>query len=60
VTKPTPENVAKALDAIADVVWAYRPKTKTKGAKKRRKREAKIENSSRKERNCAETWGSQI
>jgi hypothetical protein len=43
VTKPTlPENVPKALDAIADVVLAYRPKAKTKSAKKRRKHATKI------------------
>jgi hypothetical protein len=41
VTK-TPENVPKALDAIADVVLAYRPKPKTKGAKKRKKAAAKL------------------
>jgi hypothetical protein len=41
VTK-TPENVPKALDAIADVVLAYKPKPKTKSAKKRKKRVAKI------------------
>jgi len=34
----TPE----VLDAIADVVLAYRPKPKTKPAKKRKKRAAKI------------------
>ena len=36
MTKP-PENVPKALDAIADVVLAYKPKPKTKPAKKRNK-----------------------
>jgi hypothetical protein len=36
-----PENVPKALDAIADVVLAYRPKPKSKTAKKRRKRGVK-------------------
>jgi hypothetical protein len=41
VTK-TSENVPKALDAIADVVLAYKPKAKTKGAKKRKKRAVKI------------------
>ena len=30
MTKPTPENVPKALDAIADIVLAYKPKPKTK------------------------------
>ena len=34
MTKPTPENVPKALDAIADIVLAYRPKPKTKAAKR--------------------------
>ena len=40
--KPVPERVPKALDAIADVVLAYKPKPKTKPAKKRKKRAAKI------------------
>jgi hypothetical protein len=43
VTKPTlPENVPKALDAIADVVLAYKPKAKTKGAKKRKRHAARL------------------
>ncbi len=37
-----PENVPKALDAIADVVLAYKPKPKTKPAKKRKKRTVKL------------------
>jgi hypothetical protein len=43
VTKPI-ENVPKALDAISDIVLAYRtkPKPKTKPAKKRKRRSAKI------------------
>ncbi len=41
MTKP-PENVPKVLDAIVDVVLAYKPKPKSKGAKKRKKRAAKI------------------
>jgi len=41
VTK-APENVPKALDAIADVVLTYKPKPKTKPAKKRKNRSAKI------------------
>jgi hypothetical protein len=40
VTK-LPENVPKALDAIADVVLAYKPKPKTKPGKRRKKRAAK-------------------
>jgi hypothetical protein len=40
VTKP--ENTPKALDAIADVVLAYKPKPKTKPAKKRKKLAAKL------------------
>jgi hypothetical protein len=40
VTKP--ENVPKSLDAIADVVLAYKPKPKTKPAKKRKKMARKI------------------
>jgi hypothetical protein len=42
MTKMTPENVPKALDDIADVVLSYKPKAKTKPAKKRKKRVAKI------------------
>jgi hypothetical protein len=43
VTKPTlPENIPKALDAIADVVLAYKPKPKTNPAKKRKKRAAQL------------------
>ena len=41
MTKP-PENVPKALDAIADVVLAYKPKPKTKPAKKRKTKAKKI------------------
>jgi hypothetical protein len=38
VTKPIPETVPKALDAIADVVLAYRPKVaKAKLTKKKKK-----------------------
>jgi hypothetical protein len=37
-----PENVPKALDAIADVVLAYKPKPKSAPGKKRKKRAAKI------------------
>ena len=32
----------KALQAIADVVLAYRPKPKSKAAKKRKRKEAKL------------------
>jgi hypothetical protein len=32
----------KALDAIADIVLAYRPKPKSKPAKKRKQKAAKI------------------
>ena len=42
MTKPMPEKVPKALDTIADVVLAYKPKPKTKPAKKRKRRAAKI------------------
>ncbi len=42
MTKPDPENVPKILDAIADLVLAYKPKPKTKPAKKRKKRAAQI------------------
>ncbi len=37
-----PENVPKALDAIADAVLAYKPKPKTKPGKKRKRLAAKI------------------
>ena len=36
-----PENVPKVLDTIADVVLAYKPKAKTKAAKKRKARASK-------------------
>jgi hypothetical protein len=42
----TPENVPKVLDAIADIVLAYKPKPKTKGAKKRKKIGAKVRSQS--------------
>ena len=38
MTKPTPDGVPKALDAIADVVLAYKPKP----AKKRKKKAKKL------------------
>jgi len=41
MSKPA-ENVPKALDAMIDVVLAYKPKPKTKPAKKRKRRAAKI------------------
>ena len=41
MTKPTPEKPPKALDAIVDKVLAYKPKVKTKAAKKRKKLAAK-------------------
>lgn len=46
MTKP-PENTPKALDAIADIVLAYKPKPKTGPGKKRKKRAVKIANSTR-------------
>jgi len=39
MSKPTPP---KELDAIADVVLAYRPKQKSKPGKKRKRRAAKL------------------
>lgn len=36
------QNPPKALDAIVDVVLAYRPKPKTKPARRRKQRAAKI------------------
>jgi hypothetical protein len=41
MTKP-PENVPKALDAMIDIVLAYKPKPKSKSAKKRKKRTARL------------------
>ena len=41
MTKP-PENTPKVLDAIADIVLAYKPKPKSKRARKRKKLAAKI------------------
>jgi hypothetical protein len=41
MSKP-PEDVPKELNAMIDVVLAYRPKPKSKPAKKRKKRAAKI------------------
>jgi len=38
----TKENSPKELGAIADVVLAYRPKPKTKPAKKRRRRQKRL------------------
>ena len=35
-------NIPKELDAIADVVLAYRPKPKSKPGKKRKQRAAKL------------------
>ncbi len=42
-----PENVPKALDVIADVVLAYKPKPKTKPAKKRNRRAKKLSKESK-------------
>ena len=41
--RPPPE-----LDAIVDLVLAYRPKAKTDGAKKRKRKAKKIERETRK------------
>lgn len=41
-TKPAPQKPPKALDAIADVILAYRPKPKTKPARKRQRIRRKI------------------
>ncbi len=40
--KPKLEGVPKELDAIADVVLAYKPKPKSRTGKKRKKRARKI------------------
>jgi hypothetical protein len=42
MTEPPSQKPPKALDAMIDVVLAYKPKPKTKPAKKRKKRAAKI------------------
>ncbi|MDP8997635.1 MAG: hypothetical protein M3O03_11640 [Pseudomonadota bacterium] len=42
MTNPTRESALKALDAMADVVLAYRPKPKTKPAKKRKRLAKKL------------------
>jgi hypothetical protein len=42
MTKPLPENVPRVLDAAMDVVLAYKPKSKTNAAKKRKKRSKKL------------------
>jgi hypothetical protein len=49
------ENVPKALDAIADVVLAYKPKPKSKIAKKRKRRASAIANPPHKQKDSAET-----
>jgi hypothetical protein len=40
--KPKPDQVPTELDAIADIVLAYKPKAKTDKAKKRKKLAAKL------------------
>jgi hypothetical protein len=42
MTEPPSQKALKALHAIVDKVLAYKPKPKTKPAKKRKKRAAKI------------------
>ncbi len=42
MSKAAPEEVPKALDAIADVVLAYKPKPKSAPAKKRQKKAKKL------------------
>lgn len=42
MTAPKPPETPKALNAIADAVLAYKPKPKSKPAKKRRRKAAKI------------------
>ena len=42
MTPPKPPKTPEMLDAIADAVLAYKPKPKSKPAKKRRRRAAKI------------------
>ena len=42
MSKAAPEKAPKALDAIADVVLAYKPKAKSDPAKKRKKKAKKL------------------
>jgi hypothetical protein len=42
MTAPKPPETPKVLDALADAVLAYKPKPKSKPAKKRRRQAAKI------------------
>jgi hypothetical protein len=42
MTEPPSQKALKALDAIVDKVLAYKPKPKSKPAKKRKKRAAKL------------------
>ena len=42
MTEPPSQKALKALDAIVDKVLAYKPKPKTKSAKKRKRRASKI------------------
>ncbi|MGA3304224.1 MAG: hypothetical protein ABSC72_13190 [Methylovirgula sp.] len=42
MSKAAPEKVPKALDAMADVVLAYKPKAKSEPAKKRKKKAKKL------------------
>jgi hypothetical protein len=42
MTEPPSQKALKALDTIVDKVLAYKPKPKSKPAKKREKRAAKI------------------
>jgi hypothetical protein len=41
MTKP-PENVPKALDAMIDIVLAYKPKPKSNPAKKRKRKAQRV------------------
>ncbi len=47
MSKAAPEKVPKALDAIADVVLAYKPKAKSEPAKRRKKKAKKIAKASK-------------
>jgi hypothetical protein len=42
MTKPTPQKPPKELDAIADIMLAYRPKPKTKPARRRDRQRRKF------------------
>ena len=57
MSKPKPEEIPKELNVIADVVLAYKPKPKTKPAKKRKKRAATLAKLAQTSRESGESRG---